>query len=86
MLKRTSLALAALLAIAGVAEAQTPRKGGTIRMTGPYSASFSTLDIHATPRAQDGIYAKVIHRTLYSWDSSKNESFRSCSPIREGLG
>lgn len=73
MLRRTSLALAAIIAIAGVAEAQAPRKGGTIRMTGPYSASFSTLDIHATPRAQDGIYAKVIHRTLYSWDSAKNE-------------
>lgn len=73
MLKRTSLALAALIAIAGAVNAQEPRKGGTIRMTGPYSSSFSTLDIHASPRAQDGIYAKVIHRTLYNWNSAKNQ-------------
>ena len=34
------------LALAGSAEAQTPRKGGTIRMTAPYGSSFTSLDIH----------------------------------------
>ena len=41
------------LALAGSVEAQTPRKGGTIRMTAPYGSSFTSLDIHTTQRAQD---------------------------------
>jgi peptide/nickel transport system substrate-binding protein len=61
------------LALGGTAEAQEPRKGGTLRMTAPYGASFNSLDIHATPRAQDGIYAKLVHRTLYVWDSVANK-------------
>ena len=39
---------------AGTAGAQeTPRKGGAIRMTAPYAASFGSLDPHTTPRACD---------------------------------
>ena len=55
-----------------VSQAQTPRKGGTIRLTAPYGTTLTSLDIHTTPRAQDGIVAKALHRTLYSWDSEKN--------------
>jgi peptide/nickel transport system substrate-binding protein len=73
MTPRAALAAAALFAIAGIAEAQTPRKGGTIRMTAPYGSSFSSMDIHTTQRAQDDIYGKVIHRTLFSWDSTKSD-------------
>ena len=71
--------LAAALAVwgAGVADAQqqpqTPRKGGTIRFTSPYAASFGSLDLHTTPRATDEIVGKAINRTLYNWDSAKNK-------------
>ena len=61
------------LALGGAAEAQEPRKGGTLRLTAPYGASFNSLDIHTTPRAQDGIYARILHRTLYKWDSVANK-------------
>ncbi len=70
----TALALALAFGLAGAADAQAPRKGGTLRMTAPYGTSFSSMDIHSTPRAQDGIYAHTIHRTLYTWDSTKNET------------
>ena len=74
-MRRLGLAIAALAMFAGtVAEAQqTPRRGGTIRMTGPYAASFGSLDPHATPRAQDDIVNKAIHRTLYNWDSANSK-------------
>ena len=52
---------------------QTPRKGGTIRMTAPYAASFGSLDPHTTPRAQDDIVDKALQRTLYNWDSASNK-------------
>jgi peptide/nickel transport system substrate-binding protein len=42
-------------------------------MTAPYGTNISTLDMHATPRAQDDIYGKVVHRTLYNFDSVKGE-------------
>ena len=62
------------IAGAGLAEAQdTPRKGGTIRMTAPYAASFASLDMHTTPRAQDEIVGKALHRTLYNWDSAEGK-------------
>ena len=61
------------LALAGAAEAQTPRKGGTIRMTAPYGSSFTSLDIHTTQRAQDEIYAKALHRSLYIWNSAEGK-------------
>lgn len=61
------------LALAATAEAQTPRKGGTIRMTAPYGSSFTSLDIHTTQRAQDEIYAKALHRSLYIWNSAEGK-------------
>ena len=60
-----------VLLLAGLADAQTPRRGGTIRMTAPYGTNISTMDMHATVRAQDDIYGKVVHRTLYNYDSVK---------------
>ena len=74
-MKRIALAFAFAVGLAGVVEAQTPRKGGTIRMTAPYGTSISTLDIHATPRAQDDIYGKTVHRTLYSWIAPGTRSY-----------
>lgn len=62
--------LAVLGAATASAQTTTPRKGGTIRMTGPYAASFGSLDPHVTPRAQDGIVTKALHRTLYNWDTA----------------
>ena len=68
---------------AACAEAQeTPRKGGTIRMTAPYAASFGSLDPHTTPRAQDDIVNKALQRTLYNWDSRPTASWCSSSPSR----
>ncbi|HEV2155777.1 ABC transporter substrate-binding protein [Bradyrhizobium sp.] len=61
------------LALAAPAEAQTPRKGGTVRMTAPYGSSFTSLDIHTTQRAQDEIYAKALHRSLYIWNSAEGK-------------
>ncbi|QOZ27152.1 ABC transporter substrate-binding protein [Bradyrhizobium sp. CCBAU 51753] len=61
------------LALSATAEAQTPRKGGTIRMTAPYGSSFTSMDIHTSPRAQDEIYAKALHRSLYIWNSAEGK-------------
>src|ERR1700745_523574 len=61
------------LVFAATAEAQTPRKGGTIRMTAPYGSSFTSMDIHTTQRAQDEIFAKGLHRSLYIWDSAEGK-------------
>ena len=73
MMQRAALAFSLVLLLAGLADAQTPRKGGTIRMTAPYGTNISNMDMHATPRAQDDIYGKVVHRTLYNFDSVKGE-------------
>lgn len=70
MLKKLVITTAIALIMGGVAEAQTPRKGGTIRFTAPYGSSFANLDIHTSNRAQDEIWAKAIHRSLYNWDAS----------------
>ena len=75
-MRKFGLAVAALALFVGAAaeaQQQTPRRGGTIRMTGPYAASFGSLDPHVTPRAQDDIVNKAIHRTLYNWDSANNK-------------
>ncbi|MBI3199392.1 MAG: ABC transporter substrate-binding protein [Rhodospirillales bacterium] len=91
MRKLAWLAAAAIAVIgAGAAEAQqTPRKGGVLRMTAPYSASFGSLDPHTTPRAQDDIVNKAIHRTLYNWDTAGNklalELAKSVSTSADGL-
>ena len=85
------LAGAALAVLAfGTAEAQeTPRKGGVLRMTAPYAASFGSLDPHVTPRAQDDIVNKAIHRTLYNWDTKEGklvlELAKSVSVSADGL-
>ncbi len=74
MRKLLLAATALAFVMAGAAEAQqAPRKGGTLRLTAPYGASLGSLDIHTTPRAQDGIAAKILHRTLYNWDTQNNK-------------
>jgi peptide/nickel transport system substrate-binding protein len=86
-------AIAAVMGAAGLmvgdAEAQTPRRGGTIRFTAPYGSSFASLDIHTTNRSQDEIWARAIHRTLYSWDATNNkpvlELAREVSVSADGL-
>ena len=85
------LAGAALAVLAaGTVQAQdTPRKGGVLRMTAPYAASFGSLDPHSTPRAQDDIVNKAIHRTLYNWDTKAGklalELAKSVSVSEDGL-
>jgi peptide/nickel transport system substrate-binding protein len=73
MLSRLLVAASLGMALTATAMAQTPRTGGTIRFTAPYGSSFSSMDIHTTQRAQDDIYAKGLHRSLYTWDSAKGE-------------
>src|SRR5436190_7260974 len=73
MFKKIAIVAGLGLALAATAEAQTPRKGGTIRMTAPYGSSFTSMDIHTTQRAQDEIFAKGLHRSLYTWDSAEGK-------------
>src|SRR3981081_4039414 len=73
MLKKIAIVAGLAVALSVTAEAQTPRKGGTIRMTAPYGSSFTSLDIHTTQRAQDEIFAKGLHRSLYIWDSAEGK-------------
>jgi peptide/nickel transport system substrate-binding protein len=79
----------AVVGAAGASAQQTPRKGGTIRMTAPYAASFGSLDPQVTPRAQDDIINKAIHRTLYNWDTANAklvlELAKSVSVSDDGL-
>src|SRR5437588_561018 len=51
MLRRVAIVAGLALTLAAPAEAESPRKGGTIRMTAPYGSSFTSLDIHTTRRA-----------------------------------
>ena len=73
MFRMMAIVAALGLTLAGSAEAESPRKGGTIRMTAPYGSSFTSLDIHTTQRAQDEIFAKALHRSLYIWDSAEGK-------------
>lgn len=73
MLKTLTLAGVLSLGTIGACLAQTPQRGGTLNFIAPYGSSFSTLDVHATPTIQDDIFASSIHRSLYRWDSEKNE-------------
>ena len=86
VLKTFAIATALVLTMSGFAEAQTPRKGGTIRLTAPYGSSFANLDIHTSNRAQDEIYAKAIHRTLYNLGFRRQQARagagNGCSPSR----
>jgi len=81
--------LCSLPMLATSANAQEPRKGGTIRMTAPYGTNISTLDMQATVRAQDDIYGHVVHRTLYIYDSAKGapvlELAKSVTASSDGL-
>ncbi len=83
--------VAVLLVVAGAttAEAQAPRRGGTFRYTAAYGANFANMDIHTSSRAQDEIWAKAIHRTLYNWDSAGNkpvpELFTSVTTSPDGM-
>src|SRR6185436_20641252 len=70
-MKHVALVFSFALLLAGHGDAQTPRTGGTIRMTAPYGTNISTMDMHTTPRAQDDIYGKAVHRTLYNYDAEK---------------
>ncbi len=72
LLSTIAVATAGLLAaLAPSAEAQTPRRGGTLRMTAPYAASFGSLDPHMSGRSQDGMVFLALHRQLYRWNSEK---------------
>ena len=73
MFKKIAIVAGLGLILCAAAEAQTPRKGGTIRMTAPYGSSFSSMDIHTTQRAQDEIFAKGLHRSLYIWNSAEGK-------------
>jgi peptide/nickel transport system substrate-binding protein len=54
-------------------QAQEPRRGGTIRFTAPYAASFVSNDSHVSNQIQDEIYGYALHRSLYKWDSANNK-------------
>lgn len=73
MLKRLALTTALTLTMAFSAQAQEPRRGGTIRFTAPYAASFVSNDSHVSNQVQDEIYGYALHRTLYKWDSTNNK-------------
>jgi len=74
MFNKLMIATAALaLSLTGAAYAQSPRNGGTIRYTAPYGSSFAGLDILASNRTQDEIWAQAMHRALYSWDVAQNK-------------
>lgn len=65
--------LSTLALLASIVPAYAQRDGGTASLVLPYGASITTLDIHSSARAQDGIISLAIHRGLYSWDSDRNE-------------
>jgi len=78
VIKKFSLAATLMAAFAvstcTFAADQTPRHGGTLRYVAPYGSTFANMDIHTSNRAQDEIYAKAIHRSLYIWDSNQNKA------------
>lgn len=73
MLRALTLAGVLTLGTLGAAVAQTPQRGGTVNYVAPYGTSFSTLDVHTSPTIQDDIFGSSINRSLYRWDSEKNE-------------
>jgi peptide/nickel transport system substrate-binding protein len=72
VLKKLALTTALTLA-AFTVQAQEPRKGGTIRFTAPYAASFVSNDSHVSNQIQDEIYGYALHRSLYKWDAVNNK-------------
>ena len=74
MFKKIAIVAGLGLALSAAAEAQTPRKGGTIRMTAPYGSSFTSMDIHTTPaRPGRDLSPRALHRSLYIWDSAEGK-------------
>jgi peptide/nickel transport system substrate-binding protein len=63
----------ALTLVAFAAQAQEPRRGGTIRFTAPYATSFVSNDSHVSNQVQDEIYGYGLHRSLYKWDAVNNK-------------
>ena len=43
------------------------------------------MDMHTTPRAQDDIYGKVVHRTLYNYDFGQGRAGSRTRQVRRGL-
>ena len=62
LLKKLAFATALTLAAFTLsAQAQEPRRGGTIRFTAPYGASFVSNDSHVSNQIQDEIYGYALH-------------------------
>lgn len=71
LLKKFAFATALTLAAFTIsAQAQEPRRGGTIRFTAPYGASFVSNDSHVSNQIQDEIYGYALHGMLFRWDSN----------------
>ena len=73
MLNRLALTTALTLAAFTVQAQEQPRRGGTIRYTAPYAASFVSNDSHVSSQIQDEIYTYALHRSLYKWDAVNNK-------------
>jgi peptide/nickel transport system substrate-binding protein len=68
---KTALTVAAAFTLQ--AQAQEPRRGGTIRFTAPYGASFVSNDSHVSNQIQDEIYGYALHGMLYKWDAKNGK-------------
>lgn len=73
MLKRLTLTTALTLAAFSLQAQEQPRRGGTIRFTAPYAASFVSNDSHISNQIQDEIYTYALHRALYRWNAAANK-------------
>ena len=74
LLKKFACATALTLAAFTVsAQAQEPRRGGTIRFTAPYGASFVSNDSHVSLGVQDEIFSYALHSMLYKWDAKNSK-------------
>jgi peptide/nickel transport system substrate-binding protein len=49
------------------------RSGGTLNTMAPYGGDLFGLDLHKSTRYQDWLVGINIHRSLYKWDTEKNE-------------
>ena len=49
------------------------RSGGTLNTMAPYGGDLFGLDLHKSSRYQDWLVGMNIHRSLYKWDTEKNE-------------
>jgi peptide/nickel transport system substrate-binding protein len=74
LLKKLAFATAlTLVAFTVSAQAQEPRRGGTIRFTAPYGASFVSNDSHVSHQIQDEIFTYALHSMLYKWDAKNSK-------------